>query len=242
MRRRQGQTVAVIPARGGSKRIPRKNLAKLGGHPLIAHTIFAALRATKVDAVYVTTEDKEIAAVARRYGAKVIWRPEDLASATAPTEPCLQHALEDIEKQSKKGVDRLVMLQPTSPFRGSERIDQALELMDESSCDSVVGVFADVRYYFLGDIDEESRLTVGYDPDNRLRTQDIKPRYQETGALYVMTREQLMDRGCRMGGDMRALVLDETESMDIDTVLDLRHCEFLLQAGVAQGLSLKTAA
>lgn len=238
----RSQTVAIIPARGGSKRIPRKNLALLGGHPLIAHTILAALHARQVDQVYVTTEDQEIATVARRYGAQVIWRPEELASETAPTEPCLQHALVTIEQQSGIPVGKLVMLQPTSPFRGSQRIDQAVEMMHQSGCDSVVGVFADIRYYFLGDIDAEERLTVGYDPQNRLRTQDIKPRYQETGALYVMTRAQLMDRGCRMGGDMRALVLDETESMDIDTVLDLRHCEFLLQAGVAQGLSLKAAA
>jgi N-acylneuraminate cytidylyltransferase len=234
--------VAIIPARGGSTRVPRKNLAPLGGHPLIAHTILAARGASELTNVYVSTEDPEIADVAVSYGASVIWRPAELALATSPTEPALKHAVDTIERTGP-AVDALVMLQATSPFRGPERIDQAIQLWRETRCDSVVAVVPDVRYYFLGDVDHEGRLRVGYDPQNRLRTQDIPPRYQETGSLYLTARRHLMEHGCRMGGKMRALILDETEAMDIDTILDLRHCEFMLETGLAQALpALRRAA
>ncbi|MCC6748470.1 MAG: acylneuraminate cytidylyltransferase family protein [Deltaproteobacteria bacterium] len=219
---------AVIPARGGSTRLPGKNVALLGGRPLIAHTISAALGARSVDEVFVSTDHQEIANVSRRWGAQVIQRPAELATAQSPTEPCLIHAVRAIEARRGHPVDVLVLLQPTSPLRGAGRIDQAVRLLVESGCDSVASVVKDIHYYFLGELGPQSELKVGYDPNNRLRTQDIPPRYRENGAIYVMTREQLMDRGCRMGGDLRALVMDETESVDIDTMLDLQHCELLL--------------
>ena len=175
-----------------------------------------------------STDHQEIANVSRRWGAQVIQRPAELATAQSPTEPCLIHAVRAIEARRGHPVDVLVLLQPTSPLRGAGRIDQAVRLLVESGCDSVASVVKDIHYYFLGELGPQSELKVGYDPNNRLRTQDIPPRYRENGAIYVMTREQLMDRGCRMGGDLRALVMDETESVDIDTMLDLQHCELLL--------------
>jgi len=222
-------TVAVIPARGGSTRIQDKNLAPLAGHPLVAHTILAARDAAEVGAVYVSTEDPQIAAASERYGAQVIWRPRSMASATAPTEPCLIHALDHIERQTGKRVDALVMLQATSPLRGAERIDQAVRLLRESGCDAVVSVHPKVGYYFLCDFDDDGRLVPGYDPNNRPRTQDIPPRYRENGAIYVMTRAQLMDQGCRMGGHMRAVIMDEVESIDIDTLTDLELARVVLE-------------
>jgi CMP-N,N'-diacetyllegionaminic acid synthase len=220
--------VALIPARGGSTRIPQKNLAPLGGHPLLAHTVLAARKANLVSNVYVSTDCSAIASASRRYGASVVRRPAELATAEAPTEPSLFHAVETIERNEARRVDVIVMLQVTSPLRRAHRIDQAIELMMRTACDSVVSVTPEVGYYFLGDIGPGGKLEVGYDPHNRLRTQDIPPRYRENGAIYVMTREQLMERRCRMGGDMRALVMNAEEAIDIDDAVDLKLCTVLL--------------
>lgn len=222
-------TVAVIPARGGSTRIHNKNLVSLGGHPLVAHTILAACQAREVGAVYVSTQDAGIAAASEQYGAEVIWRPQSMATATAPTEPCLIHAVEQIEGHTGQRVDILVMLQVTSPLRGAGRIDQAVRLLRETACDAVVSVTPKVGYYFLADLDDSGRLTPGYDPKNRPRTQDIPPRYRENGAIYVMTRSQLIDDKCRMGGDMRAVIMDAEEAIDIDTTTDLELARVVLK-------------
>ncbi len=218
---------AVIPARGGSQRIPLKNLSRVGGHPLIAHTIVAARRATLISDVYVSTDSEEIAEVAARYGAKIIERPAELATATTPTEPALLHAIETIEAQEGPS-DLVVLLQATSPLRRDFRIDQAIALAIEQRCDSVVSVTPVIDYYFLGQIDANANYSVSYNPKHRLRTQDIPPRYRENGAIYVMTRDLIMTEGCRMGGDMRALIMDRNESIDIDDTLDLRLCNLLL--------------
>jgi CMP-N-acetylneuraminic acid synthetase len=224
-------TLAVIPARGGSTRIPRKNLAPLGGRPLLAHTIQAALEAAQVDATVVSTDDDEIAEVALRLGAGLVRRPAELATSEAPTEPALQHAVSVVEQRTGSAVEVVVMLQPTSPLRDARRIDQAVELLLATGCDSVASVTPDRGYYFLGELDAEGRLALGYDPRNRLRTQEIPPRYRENGALYAMTRAQIMERGCRLGSDVRALVLTEEEGVDIDHPVDLLLCESLLRAG-----------
>lgn len=221
-------TLVIVPARGGSTRIPQKNLAQLGGQPLLAHTLLAARQAKLVHNVYVSTDCPTIGAVARRYGASVVKRPAELATAEAQSEPALFHAVERIEKREARRIDIIVMLQATSPLRRANRIDQAIELLLQTGCDSVVSVTPEVGYYFLGDIGDGGRLEVGYDPHHRLRTQDIPPRYRENGAIYVMTRRQLMERRCRMGGDMRALVMDQEESIDIDDAIDLKLCSVLL--------------
>lgn len=235
-------TVAVIPARGGSSRIPRKNLAPLGGCPLVAHTIQAALRSCELDRVFVSTQDTEIGAVSRQHGAEVIWRPQQLSTDTAATEPALIHAVEVIEGRLGQRVGAVVMLQPTSPLRGTRRVDQAVRLLRDRGCDAVVSVTRDVGHYFLGDVDQQGWLQPGYDPGQRLRTQDIPPRYRENGAIYVMTRQQIMERGCRMGGRMQALVMEQWESIDIDTLLDLELARVLVEQRDAVVLGATTEA
>ncbi len=222
------RTLAVIPARGGSTRIPRKNLAPLAGQPLLAHTIRAALDAARIERAVVSTDDEEIAEVARRHGAGVVRRPAELATAEAPTEPALQHAVREVERRLGYPVENVVLLQPTSPLRGAARIDEAVALLEQSGCDSVASVTADRGYYFTGELDADGRLALGYDPRRRLRTQEIPPRYRENGALYAMTRAQIMERGCRLGADVRALVLSEEEGVDIDHAIDLLLCEAIL--------------
>ncbi|MBH23573.1 MAG: acylneuraminate cytidylyltransferase [Myxococcales bacterium] len=214
------QNVAIIPARGGSKRIPYKNLAELAGKPLLAWTIEAALDAWTIDAVFVSTEDRLIAHTARRYGAEVIERPSDLALDTTGTEPVLLHALDWLDARCHIQPERVVLLQCTSPLRGPEVINRAVQKCATTGCDSVVGVHPTIDYFFSGAIDGD-QLTVAYDPLNRPRTQEITPRYRENGSTYVVDTAFLKRTGCRMGGDMRAVVMTPTEGIDIDDLNDL---------------------
>lgn len=233
------RTIAIIPARGGSERIPQKNLAPLAGVPLLVFTVEAALAATEIDEVYVSTDDDDIALVARESGACVIDRPAALATSYSPSEDALIHAVESVEATSGP-VSLVVMLQVTSPLRGARRIDEAVSLLRLHDCDSVVSVTPDKGYYFLGTLQPNGELQLGYDPERRLRTQDIPPRYRENGAIYVMTRDLLLRRRCRMGGRLHALVMSEEESVDIDTPLDLQICESLLAQ--REGVSPRAAA
>jgi N-acylneuraminate cytidylyltransferase len=219
--------IAVIPARGGSKGIPRKNLRLLGGRPLLAHTVEAARAARFVDVVAVSTEDAEIARVARDAGAEVIDRPAHLASDEAPTEPALLHAVDVAEQRHEATCDAVLLLQATSPLRPARAIDAAVLQLFRERCDSVVGVREDLGAHFSGPI-RNGQFIPPYDPRARKRRQDLEPLYRETGALYAVTRSWLFEAGCRMGGDMRALVLREDESMDIDTLADFSRVERFL--------------
>ena len=131
--------IGVIPARGGSKGVHRKNIKELAGKPLIQYTIDEAKKSDNINRVIVSTEDDEIAQISRDLGAEVIMRPEELASDTAPTLPVIQHVVETLEKEGEK-IDAVMLLQPTTPFRTVEDIDGAVELFKEKKPDSLVSV------------------------------------------------------------------------------------------------------
>ncbi len=217
--------VAVIPARGGSKRIPGKNLAMVAGKPLLAWTIEAAQDAVGVDHVFVSTEDEAIGRVARLYGAEVIPRPEALAQDTTSTEPVLLHALDWLFEVCEIAPELLVTLQCTSPLRGAEIIDRAIAEIDRSGCDAVVGAHPTIDYFFCGEISPDGRFVTRYDPQSRPRTQDIAPRYRENGSTYVTRAAFLRRTGCRMGGDMRAVLMSPLEGLDIDDPYDLEQAQ-----------------
>jgi len=220
--------VAIIPARGGSKRIPLKNLAPLQGVPLVAHTIAAALESRHLGAVYVSTEDARIAAVARAAGAEVIERPEALAGDTSSTEAVLLHALRVIEGENRT-VDAICLLQCTSPLRTAQTIDSCIDKLYDTGCDSVLSVTRDPALFWFGRLDGD-RFSPGYDPADRPRTQQIPPGYREDGSIYVMRRELLVEYGVRMGGDLRAVVQSPLESVDIDTPDDLHLADALMRS------------
>lgn len=222
------QCAAIIPARGGSKRVKNKNLLNVAGHPLIAWTIEAALDAWSIDAVFVSTDSDEIAHVARTYGAEVIERPAVLALDTAPTEPVLLHALDWLLQHLNLEPEYLALLQCTSPLRPFEVINRGVEMIVETSCDSVVGVHPTIDWFFAGRI-ENGRFEVDYDPLHRPRTQDINPKYRENGSTYVTRSDFLRRTGCRMGGDMRPLVMSAIQGLDIDEAQDLAVAAWHLQ-------------
>lgn len=220
--------VAIIPARGGSKRVPNKNIVECAGHPLLAWTVEAALDSWAIDAVFVSTDDERIAHVARQYGAEVIERPASLASDTSTTESALLHGLDWLETQCGLQPELITLLQCTSPLRPTEVINRAVEKAVSTGCDAVVGVHATIEYFFSGTIYEDHFIT-GYDPKNRPRTQDIHPLYKENGSIYVTRTEFLKTTGCRMGGDTRPVVMTPTEGIDIDSAADLERARYHLQ-------------
>jgi CMP-N,N'-diacetyllegionaminic acid synthase len=225
--------LGVVPARGGSKGIPRKNLVNLAGRPLLAYTIEAALGARLVSRLIVSTEDSEIARVAAELGAAVPFlRPADLASDTAHSLAVVQHAIETMERLDEKTYDAVVMLQPTTPLRTSDDIDAGIQLLIDSGADSVVSV-VDVganHPYRMKRILEDGRLVNFVDQgfeDMRPR-QELPPVYIRSGDLYAARRHVVMDLGTMVGPNSRALIIPSERAVNIDTRFDLERAEELL--------------
>lgn len=219
--------LAVIPARGGSKGIPRKNLLPIGGKPLIVWTIEQALAVPGLR-VAVSTEDDEIALVSEAAGATVIRRPMELAADDTPTEPVVLHAVEEFSREH--GVpEAVLLLQATSPVRLPGTLARALEEFEDSGVDSLVGVVPNPP--FLWSLSGEDAVA-HWDWENRRRRQDMTPdqlRYRETGSLYVTRPEIYQELGNRMGGRIGLFVMDEAEGVDIDTLHDMSLAEALLR-------------
>lgn len=219
------QAIAIIPARGGSKGIPRKNLRLLGGKPLIAHTILDAMEADLVKRVYVSTDDPEIAQVSQSYGAEIIDRPSALANDTASSEAALLHALEEIEKAGLVP-DLIVFLQCTSPLRTGADIDSAISKLLSDGADSLLSVSPSHRFLWQ-EVDGVAKA-INYDHTNRQRRQDMKPQYVENGSIYVFKPWVLKKTGNRLGGKISLLEMSEIAATEIDSLTDLEIVELLL--------------
>ena len=225
------KVLGIIPARGGSRGLPRKNVLPLCGKPLIAWTIEAALNAAELSRVVVTTDDDEIAAVAHSCGAEIIKRPADLAGDASPTEPALLHVLDTLQETEGYIPDAVALLQCTSPLRGSDIIDAGIELLFSSDADAVLTVCPIQHWYLAGTIAEDGEFRPEYDYQNRPFSQNMPPRYRENGALYVTRTALLRAQKNRLGGRVQALVMDAARSIDIDTPDD-----FTLAAQVMCGM------
>lgn len=223
--------VAIIPARGGSKMLPRKNTLPLCGKPLIAHTIEHALAARRLDRTIVSTDDPEIAEVAERWGAEVPFlRPAELATDEATTEVVLQHALRWLETEERVRVDIMVLLEATSPIRRPGLIDRVIDTLLASEADSAFTVVRDHGYFWGRDGDRIVRLDPGYQP-----RQVRPPRWRETGSVYA-SRAHLIRRGERVGTRVELVEQDEIEALvDIHTDFDFWLAERILTEWKAIG-------
>lgn len=218
--------IAIIPARGGSKGIPRKNIRFLGGKPLIAHTITEALKSRYIDRVVVSTEDEEIAGIAKEYGAEVLGRPIGLASDSTPTEAVLEYVIKYLKWEGGYEVDVVVLLQPTSPLRNIRHIDAAVETFFINKYDSLLSVcYSDV---FLWRVNDQDPHPLNYDFKNRLRRQDREPEYRENGAIYITKGHILINENNRLGGKIGLYVMPEESSLDINSEFDFWLCEQLV--------------
>ena len=217
------QTLAIIPARGGSKGIPRKNVLPLGGTPLIAHTINAARAASRVDRVVVSTDDDEIATVALRYGAEVVRRPAELASDTASSEAALLHTLDTLREDEGYEPDLLVFLQCTSPLTTPEDIDGTIARLIDAGADSALAVTA--FHYFLWAEHEAGAHGVNHDKSVRLMRQQRTPEYLETGAVYVMKTAGFRAARHRFFGKTVLFDTPVERRLEIDEPEDFRIAE-----------------
>ena len=214
-----GGVVAVIPARGGSKGVPRKNLRRVGGVPLLGRAIGSARAASRVDRVVVSTDDPEIAAVAREWGAEVVDRPAQIAGDTASSESALLHAL-DVLAHAGVATRILVFLQATSPFIDPDDLDDAIARVDQGpeSC-----VFSAVESWgFLWRHGADAMTGVNHDPAARPRRQDREPEYLETGAFYVLDAAGFRAAGHRFFGRTGVALVEERHALEIDTAEQLR--------------------
>lgn len=225
--------LALITARGGSRRVPGKNLRRLGGRSLIARSIEVARAISEICEIMVSTDDSAIAAEARAAGAQVPWlRPADLASDTATTVDVCLHAL-DWYEQHKAALDGLLLLQPTSPFRRRATVLRGIELFIGSNHRTVVGVSPAVSHpFWCFRVDGQRMSAFVEGPGLNLRSQDLPPAYVVNGAFYLIAPKDLRARRTFYSDDMLPLVMDDpAESIDIDTEWDW----LVAQAVVSRG-------
>lgn len=220
--------LVIIPARGGSKGVPRKNIKLLGKKPLIQYTIEAARRVFSDTVICVSTDDQEIKEVVESLGLHVPFlRPAELASDTAGTQEVLLHALEFYKKRGYQA-DTVILLQPTSPFRTDIHIKEALALFD-SSCDMLVSVKETKAnpYYVLKEENEEGWL-IKSKQGNFTRRQDCPKVFELNGAIYMIHVNSLKSKPIQDFEKVRKFEMNEWSSLDIDDLMDFAIAEYIL--------------
>ena len=226
------QVVGIIPARGGSKGIPRKNITLLAGKPLIAWTIQAVQLSLQMNRVVVSTEDEEIARIAKQHGAEVPFlRPTELAQDDTPGIAPILHAVKWLEKNEGYLPDLIMCLQPTSPLRSSEDIDAAIELAAQKNADAVVSVMpVDHHPDWMQCVDTDGRLTDFITHDRpATRRQDLPPVYALNGAIYLGRRTVLLEQESWYTDKTYAYIMPPERSLDIDTQWHLCLADLILK-------------
>lgn len=226
---KQPDILAIIPARGGSKRLPGKNTKILLGKPLIAYSIEQAKQSSYKMRIVVSTEDPLIKQIALRYGAEVLDRPAELATDSATTISVLHHA---VKKLAAEGYhpDIVVLLQPTCPLRSPQDIDNSIKQLIETNADSVVTVREiDEPPHWMMTLDAKNRTTL-FLKEQITRKQDLPRLYILNGAVYAIKTDVLLKQERYvMGPDNRAYIMPKERSYDIDTPEDFKLVEFILQ-------------
>lgn len=220
-----GDCVAIIPARGGSKGIPKKNLLTIAGKPLVAWSIEQALNSSKIDSVWVTSDSPEILSVAERFGANPILRPASISGDKATSEEAWIHAVKEIQKHTE--VDLVVCMQPTSPIRGKNDLDEALAMFENGEFDSIFsGTKIEDRFEWR--FTPNGAESLNYDFKNRKRRQELEPKYLENGSFYVVPPSQLITNNNRLGGKIGIYEQEPYKMYQIDNIEDVTLCEVIL--------------
>jgi len=229
--------LALIPARGGSKSIPRKNILPFAGHPLVAYSIAAALAAETVTRVIVSTDDEEIAEISRRYGAEAPFlRPDEFSQDATPDLPVFQHALQWLTENQSYNPEIVVQLRPTSPFRRVTHIDQAvMRLIEHPEADSVRTVCVPFQNpYKMWRIGPEGYmhplLQTGHPEPYNLPRQVLPEVYWQTGYVDAAWADTIRVKGSMTGERILPLVIDASEWIDIDSSDDWRRAERMLES------------
>lgn len=227
--------LGVIPARGGSKGLPKKNIKDMNGKPLIAYTIEAAnavIEAGILSRCIVSTDSKEIAEVSRRFGADVpFMRPDYLGGDTIKSVDVVLHALSFLEEQGEY-YDAVITLQPTSPMRTARDLIEGIQMFDEGTSDSLIAVYEDVKangfnYYRMG-VNHEG-LAEHKEHNTGIRRQEMNPMYVRNGALYISSDNLLKGRKLIIGDVPLLYVMPKERSIDVDSLMDFEYIEFLMK-------------
>jgi N-acylneuraminate cytidylyltransferase/CMP-N,N'-diacetyllegionaminic acid synthase len=241
------KVLAIVPARGGSKGVPRKNVKKLNGIPLIAYGICSALGAKKVDRVVVSTDDDEISEVSKKYGAEVIIRPTELAQDLSPAELGMQHVVKTLESEGWIP-DLIILVQCTSPFRLSKHIDEAIDILINNKFTGIASVSETPGHfhpYKIKEVKKDGELVSMIQEDGMknkiIESHKYKIRqdlpgiyYWMNGAVYVSTYDTLMNDGDRYGIRCGAQILDGTTLANIDSEEDFEFAQRLIDRGKIQ--------
>ena len=221
-------TVAVIPARGGSKGLPKKNLVELCGKPLLAWSVMQAKAAESVDSVWVSSDSEEILEVAVAYGAGTIQRPDRISGDQATSESAWLHVMDWIEGEGIS-LGRVVAMQATSPLREPHDLDEALQAFETEAYDSLLSV-TEIDDFFMWALDSDGQpKSVNYDYRNRQRRQVIEKRYLENGSFYIFRPSILREHNNRLGGRIGMHVMAKHKMFQIDTAEDLRLCAAIMR-------------
>jgi len=222
--------LAIIPARGGSKRLPRKNILNLCGKPLIAWSIEAGLNSKYIDKVVVTSDDDEILNISEEFGTEIIKRPDELASDTATTFDAIKHTIENMKKY-----DYIILLQPTTPLRNEKHIDEAIEILESKNADAAISVCEMDHSPLWSNTLDESLSIEGFLKDEVLnkRSQDLEKYYRLNGAIYICKTENLLEeKSFFLKENIFAYVMDRKSSVDIDEEIDFKIAEVLKKVDV----------
>ena len=239
----QPTVLGVVPARGGSKGVPRKNIRLLAGLPLIAYTIRAARACPLISDVVVTTDDEEIRQVALEHGADAPFlRPDHLATDTANAVPTIQHAVQQMEQLHTAPYDYVVMLQPTTPLRTADDLTSALTRLIDSKADGIISIVDVDNWHPMKMKRFEGDRIVDYEkpPIENPPRQSLPPVYIVNGALYATNRDLFMQRNSFQGDRCLGYQMPLYRSVNIDTELDFMAAEYYLQQASTVGQEATT--
>ncbi len=223
------KTIAIITARGGSKRIPRKNIMEFCGKPILAYSIEAAINSGIFDTVMVSTDDEEIAQIAKKYGAEVpFMRSEKTANDFATTNDVLLEVLAEYEKRGEH-YDLGCCIYPTAPFVTAKKLQNAVEQLTQSDADTLIPVVAFSYPPQRAMVVENDRLVFKYPEYLDSRSQDLQPHYHDVGQFYVFRTEAFLQNKKLMVGNILPLVVSELEVQDIDNMTDWKIAEIKYQ-------------
>lgn len=222
------KNIAIIPARGGSKGLPQKNIKLFCGKPLIAWTILQCKQSKHIDSVWVTSDSDEILSIASEYEANPIKRPSLISGDEAPSESAWLHALNYVE--NKIGcIDLVLGLQVTSPLRETEDIDNAFDFFFKTHPTSLFSS-TELRDYFIWEETPNGSMTgVNHDFKNRKRRQCINPRFLENGSFYIFPPQLLRETGNRLGGKIATYAMADFKKFQIDSLEDFQLCEVIMK-------------
>ena len=228
--------IAIIPARGGSKGLPGKNIKNLCGKPLIAYTIEAALKSKEIERVIVTTDSEEIAEIAKEYGAEVPFlRPAELAGDTSSAIDVYLHAVSYLQEELGEKIDKFMVLLPTAPLRTTDNIEEAIKEFKEKKAKTLISVKeADTPISWYYQMDDKSRIkSLGLDKDKAVSNrQENRNYYIPNGAIYILDTELLKKERTYYCENTVAYIMDGKESVDIDNELDFMMAEVLLKNAI----------